>query len=67
MEPYSIEFIRKVAGRAEPAVLEVINAFNAAQLDGVIKHAQSLPRPAGTEGFQIRKNGGPVSYTMWFQ
>jgi hypothetical protein len=67
MEPYSIEFIRKVAGRAEPAVLEVINAFNAAHLDSVIKHSQTLPRPAGTEGFQIRKNGGPVCYAVWFQ
>jgi hypothetical protein len=65
---FTIEFIRLMEGRHDPAVLEVINApMPRSDLDAVVRHALGLRRPEGASGFQVRENGGPVRNTTLFQ
>ena len=65
MTMYEIEFIRRMPGHDEPAVIDVYSA-SASDLQQVIYHAGLSLRAATfrvrPESFRIRENGGPVVF-----
>jgi len=64
---YTIEFIRRADGQAQPDVMGfVVAGSDHEDLDAVIRYAEKLVRPRGAEGLQIRENDGPAIYAMTF-
>jgi hypothetical protein len=65
---YQIEFVRRVAGRAAPEVLQRAN-MDASTLESVKDQARVLfgttRRVNQAEGYQIVESGGPVVF-QWY-